>query len=249
MADAPAEAGSSIDGAAAPVTIMSQLKWMEEAEEEVRAQAFDARETCVADPSRIMCVGGTGRLGSSHQGDAWCAREACGERSGTFASPRACRCRQRFFLLTKPHARSHDRRATSGWAAGKWCYGSRASCTRRRALSATRRLQRTRCVCLRASWLLSLTRRAHLHRGVCVCAALALPLVSQRPIGRVKRIEFKDVKEIEELEYGEFVLQCSKRDYTFKARMRSHRGSVSCLPKRAPRPRSLPDARSLTLAP
>ena len=105
------------------------------------------------------------------------------------------------------------------------------------------------CVCLRASWLLSLTRRAHLHRGVCVCAALALPLVSQRPIGRVKRIEFKDVKEIEELEYGEFVLQCSKRDYTFKARMRSHRGSVSCLPTRAPRPRSLPDARSLTLAP
>ena len=150
MADAPAEAGSSIDGAAAPVTIMSQLKWMEEAEEEVRAQAFDARETCVADPSRIMCVGGTGRLGSSHQGDAWCAREACGERSGTFASPRACRCRQRFFLLTKPHARSHDRRATSGWAAGKWCYGSRASCTRRRALSATRRLQRTRCVCVSA---------------------------------------------------------------------------------------------------
>ena len=105
------------------------------------------------------------------------------------------------------------------------------------------------CVCLRASWLLSLTRRAHLHRGVCVCAALALPLVSQRPIGRVKRIEFKDVKEIEELEYGEFVLQCSKRDYTFKARMRSHRGSVSCLPTRDPRPRSLPDARSLTLAP
>ena len=39
----------------------------------------------------------------------------------------------------------------------------------------------------------------------------------ERPIGREKRIEFRDVKEIEELEYGEFVLQCSKRDYTFKA--------------------------------
>ena len=30
-------------------------------------------------------------------------------------------------------------------------------------------------------------------------------------------VEFKDVREIEELEYGEFVLQCAKRDYTFKA--------------------------------
>ena len=39
----------------------------------------------------------------------------------------------------------------------------------------------------------------------------------ERPIGREKRIEFRDVREIEELEYGEFVLQCSKRDYTFKA--------------------------------
>lgn len=39
----------------------------------------------------------------------------------------------------------------------------------------------------------------------------------ERPIGKEKRIEFRDIKEIEELEYGEFVLQCSKRDYTFKA--------------------------------
>lgn len=39
----------------------------------------------------------------------------------------------------------------------------------------------------------------------------------ERPIGREKRIEFKDLKEIEELEFGEFVLQCKKRDYTFKA--------------------------------
>jgi len=39
----------------------------------------------------------------------------------------------------------------------------------------------------------------------------------ERPIGKVKRVEFKDVREIEELEYGEFVLQCAKRDYTFKA--------------------------------
>lgn len=39
----------------------------------------------------------------------------------------------------------------------------------------------------------------------------------ERPIGREKRIEFKNVRDIEELEYGEFVLQCKKRDYTFKA--------------------------------
>ena len=39
----------------------------------------------------------------------------------------------------------------------------------------------------------------------------------ERPIGREKRIAFADVREIEELEYGEFVLQCHKRDYTFKA--------------------------------
>ena len=39
----------------------------------------------------------------------------------------------------------------------------------------------------------------------------------ERPIGREKKIEFRDIKEIEELEYGEFVLQCTKRDYTFKA--------------------------------
>ena len=106
-----------------------------------------------------------------------------------------------------------------------------------------------RGVCVSPRILAPLADAPRASASWCVCAALALPLVSQRPIGRVKRIEFKDVKEIEELEYGEFVLQCSKRDYTFKARMRSHRGSVSCLPTRAPRPRSLPDARSLTLAP
>ena len=39
----------------------------------------------------------------------------------------------------------------------------------------------------------------------------------QRPIGREKRIEFSDVLDIEELEYGEFVLVCKKRSYTFKA--------------------------------
>ena len=71
----------------------------------------------------------------------------------------------------------------------------------------------------------------HSGRGACTTLApsalayltdlcAALPLVSQRPIGRVKRIVFGDIKEIEELEYGEFVLQCSKRDYTFKARKR-----------------------------
>ena len=39
----------------------------------------------------------------------------------------------------------------------------------------------------------------------------------QRPIGREKRIHFSDILEIEELEYGEFVLLCRKRSYTFKA--------------------------------
>uniref|UniRef100_A0A7S2JS61 PH domain-containing protein n=1 Tax=Haptolina brevifila TaxID=156173 RepID=A0A7S2JS61_9EUKA len=39
----------------------------------------------------------------------------------------------------------------------------------------------------------------------------------ERPIGKEKRIPFSDVQMIEELEFGEFVLQCSKRDYTFKA--------------------------------
>ena len=43
------------------------------------------------------------------------------------------------------------------------------------------------------------------------------PASLQRPIGREKRIEFSDIHDIEELEYGEFVLQCSKRSYTFKA--------------------------------
>ena len=39
----------------------------------------------------------------------------------------------------------------------------------------------------------------------------------ERPIGRHKRIEFRDIREIEELENAEFVLQTGKRDYTFKA--------------------------------
>ena len=39
----------------------------------------------------------------------------------------------------------------------------------------------------------------------------------ERPIGKEKRIEFSIIREIEELEHGEFVLQCAKRDYTFKA--------------------------------
>lgn len=39
----------------------------------------------------------------------------------------------------------------------------------------------------------------------------------ERPVGKEKRIEFSTIREIEELEYGEFVLQCGKRDYTFKA--------------------------------
>ena len=39
----------------------------------------------------------------------------------------------------------------------------------------------------------------------------------ERPIGKQKRIEFRDIREIEELENAEFVLQTNKRDYTFKA--------------------------------
>jgi hypothetical protein len=39
----------------------------------------------------------------------------------------------------------------------------------------------------------------------------------ERPIGKQKRIEFRDIREIEELENAEFVLQTGKRDYTFKA--------------------------------
>ena len=39
----------------------------------------------------------------------------------------------------------------------------------------------------------------------------------ERPVGKEKRIEFSSIKGIEELEYGEFVLQCVKREYTFKA--------------------------------
>ena len=39
----------------------------------------------------------------------------------------------------------------------------------------------------------------------------------EKPIGKQKKISFKDVREIEELEFGEFVLQCANRDYTFKA--------------------------------
>jgi len=39
----------------------------------------------------------------------------------------------------------------------------------------------------------------------------------ERPIGKEKRIPFSDIQQIEELEFGEFVLQCPRRDYTFKA--------------------------------
>ena len=55
--------------------------------------------------------------------------------------------------------------------------------------------------------------------GACGDGRAVLPEITadERPIGREKRIEFRDVREIEELEYGEFVLQCTKRDYTFKA--------------------------------
>mmetsp|Transcript_22271 Transcript_22271/g.56870 ORF Transcript_22271/g.56870 Transcript_22271/m.56870 type:complete len:90 (-) Transcript_22271:232-501(-) len=39
----------------------------------------------------------------------------------------------------------------------------------------------------------------------------------ERPIGREKKILFSDVNRIDELEYGEFVLEMRKRNYTFKA--------------------------------
>lgn len=39
----------------------------------------------------------------------------------------------------------------------------------------------------------------------------------ERPIGKEKKISFSEIREIEELEFGEFVLTTPKRDYTFKA--------------------------------
>jgi len=40
---------------------------------------------------------------------------------------------------------------------------------------------------------------------------------TERPIGKPKKITFASVREIEELDSAEFVLQCASRDYTFKA--------------------------------
>mmetsp|Transcript_1941 Transcript_1941/g.3130 ORF Transcript_1941/g.3130 Transcript_1941/m.3130 type:complete len:150 (+) Transcript_1941:97-546(+) len=40
---------------------------------------------------------------------------------------------------------------------------------------------------------------------------------TEKPIGKPKKISFSEVKEIEELDCAEFVLQCPNRDYTFKA--------------------------------
>jgi len=39
----------------------------------------------------------------------------------------------------------------------------------------------------------------------------------EKPIGQPKKIMFASVQQIEELDCGEFVLQCNNRDYTFKA--------------------------------
>jgi len=39
----------------------------------------------------------------------------------------------------------------------------------------------------------------------------------EKPIGQPKKILFSSIMQIEELDCGEFVLQCSNRDYTFKA--------------------------------
>ena len=66
------------------------------------------------------------------------------------------------------------------------------------------------------SWQMVLWQPRWVHAetdGLCYQKITA----DERPIGREKRIAFTDVREIEELEYGEFVLQCGKRDYTFKA--------------------------------
>jgi len=40
---------------------------------------------------------------------------------------------------------------------------------------------------------------------------------SDKPIGKAKKIPFSSISKIDELEYGEYCIQCSKRDYTFKA--------------------------------
>lgn len=40
---------------------------------------------------------------------------------------------------------------------------------------------------------------------------------TEKPIGKPKKIKYNDVKEIEELDCAEFVLQTASRDYTFKA--------------------------------
>ena len=66
------------------------------------------------------------------------------------------------------------------------------------------------------SWQMVLWQPRWVHAevdGLCYQKITA----DERPIGREKRVEFRDVREIEELEFGEFVLQCQKRDYTFKA--------------------------------
>ena len=39
----------------------------------------------------------------------------------------------------------------------------------------------------------------------------------EKPIGKPKRILYSSIQQIEELEHCEFVLECSQRDYTFKA--------------------------------
>jgi len=39
----------------------------------------------------------------------------------------------------------------------------------------------------------------------------------EKPIGQPKKIPYSQMLQIEELDAGEFVLQCSNRDYTFKA--------------------------------
>jgi len=39
----------------------------------------------------------------------------------------------------------------------------------------------------------------------------------EKPIGQPKKIPYAQMLQIEELDAGEFVLQCNNRDYTFKA--------------------------------
>jgi len=40
---------------------------------------------------------------------------------------------------------------------------------------------------------------------------------NDKPIGKPKKVAFSSVSKIDELEYSEFVVQCTGRDYTFKA--------------------------------